>query len=104
MFSVAHGLQAIDMVCLNFTQSEIVTKEAQEGAQMGYTGKQAIHPNQIQPIYAAFRPPEASIEFARRIIEENEKHQQQGAGAFSLDGKMIDMPMVKWAHNILSRI
>ena len=68
---------------------------------MGFTGKQAIHPNQIDPIIAAFSPSAEQIEYARRIVDGFEAHSLQGKGAFSLDNKMIDMPVVKWAQNIL---
>jgi citrate lyase subunit beta-like protein len=43
------------------------------------------------------------VDLAQRIVEGHEKHQAEGKGAFSLDGKMIDAPMVKWAHKILRR-
>jgi len=99
--AVAFDLQAIDMVCLDFKNNEVLTKETTEGRQMGFTGKQAIHPNQIEPIYAAFRPSEKEIDLAKKIIEGNEKNQAEGKGAFSIDGKMIDMPMVKWALKII---
>jgi citrate lyase subunit beta-like protein len=63
----------------------------------------AIHPNQIEPIIAAFRPSEKELQLAKRIVEENEKNQAQGIGAWSIDGKMIDLPMVKWALNVIQR-
>ena len=46
------------MVCVDFKDAAKLAAEAQQGAQMGFTGKQAIHPSQVEPIYAAFRPPE----------------------------------------------
>ncbi len=61
---------------------------------MGYDGKQAIHPNQVSVIYECFRPPEESIAFAKKIVEANKLNQLDGKGAFEVDGKMIDMPMV----------
>jgi len=100
--AVAFGLQAIDMVCLNYNDPAILFKEATEGRQMGYIGKQAIHPNQIEPIYKAFHPTEEQISFAKKVIEGNEKHQSEGKGAFTIDGKMIDLPVVKWAYNVLA--
>jgi citrate lyase subunit beta-like protein len=54
----------------------------------------AIHPNQIEVIYKAFQPPEEKYKLAQHIIEGNELHQSKGVGAFEIDGKMIDMPMV----------
>ncbi|KYQ91177.1 citrate lyase subunit beta-like protein [Tieghemostelium lacteum] len=100
--SIAYGLQAIDMVCINYKDQEALKKETREGIQMGFHGKQAIHPNQIDIIRDSFRPSKEKFEFASKIIEQNDIHQALGKGAFEVDGKMIDMPMVKWAKNILS--
>ncbi|KAM9967605.1 hypothetical protein ACTFIW_001689 [Dictyostelium discoideum] len=100
--AVANGLQAIDMVCINYKNSEVLKKETHEGVQLGFHGKQAIHPNQIDIINESFRPSLEKFNFATKIVEQNEIHQSQGKGAFEIDGKMIDMPMVKWARNILS--
>lgn len=70
---------------------------------MGFTGKQAIHPNQIEPIYETFMPSKEKLEFAQTILRENEKFQKEGKGAFTVNDKMIDMPMVKWAQVIVDR-
>jgi len=100
--AIANGIQAIDMVCIDFKNPDTLTKETKEGIQLGFHGKQAIHPNQIDIICDSFRPSKEKFEFASKIVEQNEHHQSIGKGAFELDGKMIDMPMVKWARNILS--
>ncbi|KAF2068844.1 hypothetical protein CYY_009831 [Polysphondylium violaceum] len=100
--AIANGLQAIDMVCIDFKNHETLQKETREGIQLGFHGKQAIHPNQIDIICDSFRPSKEKFEFASKIVEQNDHHQSIGKGAFEVDGKMIDMPMVKWARNILS--
>jgi len=99
----AFGLQAIDMVTIDFQNLETVRREAAFGAQLGYTGKQVIHPAQVGPVQEAFTPDDKSIEKARRLVEAFEAHQKEGQGAFALDGKMIDMPLVKAAQNMLER-
>mgnify|MGYP001028191712 CR=1 FL=1 len=71
-----------------------------QGFNLGYDGKQAIHPNQVSVIYECFRPPEESITFAKKIVEANKLNQLDGKGAFEVDGKMIDMPMVSFEHLI----
>jgi citrate lyase subunit beta-like protein len=101
--AVACGLQSIDMVCLDFKNNDVLFKETVEGRQMGYTGKQAIHPNQIDTIYNAFLPSNQELTLAKRITEEWEKYKVEGKGAFSIDGKMMDLPMVKWAQRIMLR-
>jgi len=99
----AYGLQAIDMVTIDFRDIEKVRREAEYGARLGYTGKQIIHPNQVAPVQEAFTPDGESIAHARRLVEAFEEHQKKGTGAFALDGKMIDMPLVKAAQNVLAR-
>jgi len=102
-YAVAYDLHAIDMVCIHYKDPQFLQQEAKEACEMGFHGKQAIHPSQIPLIYEAFKPNEKTLSFAKRVIEGNQHNQQQGKGAFELDGKMIDMPVVKWAHNILRR-
>eukprot|EP01128_Nolandella_sp_AFSM9_P006075 TRINITY_DN3059_c0_g1_i1.p2 TRINITY_DN3059_c0_g1~~TRINITY_DN3059_c0_g1_i1.p2 ORF type:complete len:343 (-),score=90.75 TRINITY_DN3059_c0_g1_i1:58-1086(-) len=94
---------AIDMVCINYKNEPLLQRECVDGVNLGYTGKQAIHPNQIETIAASFRPTEDQVEFARRVLAENDLHQDEGKGAFEVDGKMIDMPMVLQAQRIVSR-
>ncbi|CAJ0763081.1 13951_t:CDS:10, partial [Entrophospora sp. SA101] len=97
----AYGLQAIDMVCLDFRNNEILMKECREGREMGFVGKQAIHPNQIDIIQKTFLPDEKGI--AARIIHEYGIYSKKGIGAFDLDGKVIDLPVVKWAERLITR-
>ena len=99
----AYGLQAIDMVTIDFHDIENIRREADFGAQLGYTGKQIIHPNQVAPVQEAFTPDEQAIAQALRLVEAFEEHQARGAGAFALDGKMIDMPLLKAAQQVLER-
>ena len=101
--AAAFGLQAIDMVTINFQDLETLRREAAFGAHLGYTGKQVIHPAQVGPVQEAFTPNDESIENARRLLEAFGAHQKDGKGAFALDGKMIDMPLVKTAQGVLER-
>jgi len=99
----AYALQAIDMVTVDFQDLEALQREARFGAQLGYAGKQVIHPNQVASVQAAFTPDEAAIASARRLVEAFAAHQAKGTGAFALDGRMIDLPLVKAAQNVLAR-
>ena len=103
MHAKASGLQAIDIVSIDFQDLRTLRDEAAFGAKMGYTGKQVIHPAQVGPVQEEFTPNDESIEKARRITEGFEAHQKEGKGAFALDGKMIDMPLVKAAQNVLDQ-
>jgi citrate lyase beta subunit len=101
--AAAFGLQAIDMVFVDYNDTEGLLRESREGARLGYSGKQIIHPNQIAPVHAAFTPDEAAIAQARRVVEAYEQNQASGFGAFALDGKMVDMPVVKAAQHVLAK-
>ena len=70
---------------------------------MGFAGKQIIHPNQVEPVQQAFTPDDESIARALHILEAYASHQEAGLGAFALDGKMIDAPIVKAAERVIAR-
>lgn len=101
--AAAFGLQALDIVAIDFKDLDAVRLEAEYGARLGFTGKQIIHPAQVEPVQAAFTPSAEAIVQARRIVEGFEASQKEGKGAFALDGKMIDMPLVKNARKVLDR-
>jgi citrate lyase beta subunit len=98
-----YGLQAIDIVTIDFKNPDVVRAEAEFGAKMGFSGKQIIHPAQVEPVQTAFTPSDEAIAHAKRIVETFEASQQAGAGAYALDGKMIDMPLLKNAQKVLDR-
>jgi len=99
----AHELQAIDMVYIDFRDVEGLRSEAEQGARLGFSGKQIIHPNQVEAVQAAFTPSEEAIEYAQRVVRVFSASQKEGKGAFALDGKMIDMPLLKNAQKVLDR-
>ncbi len=101
--AAAYGVQAIDMVFVDYGDTEGLRRESQQGARLGYVGKQLIHPNQIQPVHEVFTPDEAAIAQAQRIVEAHRQHQATGVGAFALDGKMVDRPVVKAAEQVLAK-
>ncbi|RKP22207.1 Pyruvate/Phosphoenolpyruvate kinase-like domain-containing protein, partial [Syncephalis pseudoplumigaleata] len=106
----AYGLQSIDLasrdhsfVCMDYQDDEILRHECQEGREMGFTGKQAIHPRQIVTIQEMFRPSEEDLIRAVKIVKGYVEHAQRGLGAFGLEGKVIDLPVVKWAERLIAR-
>jgi citrate lyase beta subunit len=99
----ANDLQAIDMVYIDFRDLEGLRLEAEQGAGFGFSGKQIIHPNQVVPVQEAFTPSDEAIEYAKRVVESFEASQKEGKGAYALDGKMIDMPLLKNAQKVLDR-
>ncbi len=101
--AAAHNLQAIDMVYIDFKDVAGLRREAEQGARMGFAGKQIIHPNQVAPVQEAFTPSDEAISYALRVQKAFEEHQQAGRGAFALDGKMIDAPILRAAQRVLER-
>ena len=99
----AHELQAIDMVYIDFHDVEGLRTEAEQGARLGFSGKQIIHPNQVEVVQVAFTPSDEAIEYAQRVVRAFSASQKEGKGAFALDGKMIDMPLLKNAQKVLDR-
>jgi citrate lyase beta subunit len=99
----ANDLQAIDIVTIDYKDIDALRVESEFGAQLGYSGKQIIHPAQVEPVQTAFTPNDEAIAYAKRIVETFETRQKEGKGAYSLDGKMIDMPLLKSAQKVLER-
>ena len=101
--AAAFGLQAIDIVTIDFKDIDSLRAESEYGAQLGFTGKQIIHPAQVEPVQTAFTPDDAAIAHAQEIVKTFQASQARGAGAYALDGKMIDMPLLKNAQKVLER-
>ncbi|XP_068679195.1 citramalyl-CoA lyase, mitochondrial-like isoform X4 [Montipora capricornis] len=97
----AFGLQAIDMVYINFKDPEGLKAQAEEGAKFGYTGKQIIHPGQIDIVNDAFSPSEEKLKWASDLVNAFQLHEKEGKGAIDFHGYMIDMPTVQQARNVL---
>ncbi len=97
----AAGLQAFDTVWTAVNDVEGLLNEARTAVQMGFTGKAAIHPSQIETIHEAFRPNILEFKRALRIVRAAEEAQKQGRGVISVDGRMVDMPIVKRAFHLI---
>jgi citrate lyase subunit beta / citryl-CoA lyase len=96
--AVAAGVQPLDTVFTDFRDSEGLRAESRAAARGGFTGKIAIHPDQVPVINQAFTPTPEDIAYAQRVIEAF----AAGAGTVALDGKMLDMPHLKQAQRILA--
>lgn len=97
----AAGLDAIDTVFVNFRDLSGLAAECRAAARDGFTGKLAIHPDQVEPINRAFTPATAAVEKARRIVEAFAAAGE--VGVIGLDGEMHDRPHLVRAERILAR-
>jgi len=96
--AVAAEVQPIDTVSVNFKDADALKEESEIARRAGFTGKIAIHPDQVNVINAAFTPSPEDVTYANRVIEAF----ASGAGTVALDGKMLDMPHLKQARRILA--
>ncbi|CAB9504605.1 lyase subunit beta-like protein, mitochondrial [Seminavis robusta] len=99
----AYGLQAIDMVHIDFRNMEALQEECTRGVEMGFTGKQAIHPAQLDTIHQTFCPSAKDLEFAQACVTQYESTTAAGKGAVEVHGIVVDAPVYKWALKIVRR-
>ena len=102
--AAAFGLQAIDTPYLSLKDEAGLLAEAQQARELGYSGKMAIHPAQLNPLHRVFSPTPDEIAAAQRLVMAYQEHLAQGGGVFALDGKMIDRPLVRRAETILEKV
>lgn len=103
LHAAANDLQAIDIVFVDFKDAVNLKIESLLGTQLGFHGKQIIHPNQIAVVNEAFTPTAAEIDYAQRLLAAFDAAEAEGAGAIDFEGKMIDMPLVKAARQVIER-
>lgn len=93
------GVAVLDVPFLNIKDSDGLAREAAAVRRLGFTGKMAIHPAQVAAIIASFSPSAEEIERARRIMTASQAAQ---GGVATVDGRMIDAPVVAAAQHILA--
>jgi citrate lyase beta subunit len=99
----AAGLDAVDAVYLNIRDHEGVRAEAVQAAGLGFAGKQVIHPGQIPLVHAAFTPSPERVRRAERILEAWEIARSEGKGVATLDGELLEPPVIAMETLILER-
>lgn len=98
--AAAAEVAAIDTVYTDFRDLDGLRAYALAARRDGFSGMLAIHPAQVEVINAAFRPDDAEVERARRIVELFEENPD--TGAIGLDGKMLDRPHLVQARKVLA--
>ena len=98
----AAGIAALDSPYVAFRNPEGLLQDAGVARQLGYTGKFAIHPSQIETINKAFSPLDEDVAYARQVVAAWNEAESAGRGSLALDGKMVDVPVVKRAQNLLA--
>ena len=99
----AYGLRPIDGPYGNFKDLDGLENAAKRASALGYEGKWAIHPSQIDLVNSVFSPSSAEVDKAKRILVALEEAAESGKGAASLDGKMIDAVSARMAENLVKK-
>jgi malyl-CoA/(S)-citramalyl-CoA lyase len=99
----AYGLRPIDGPFGDFGDPDGYIAAAKRAAVLGYEGKWAIHPSQIELANQVFTPSEAEVTKARRILEAMKQAAKEGKGAVSLDGRLIDIASIRMAEALIEK-
>lgn len=99
----AYGLRPIDGPFGDFGDPEGYLAAAGRAAVLGYEGKWAIHPSQIELANQVYTPTEAEVTKARRIKEAMAQAAKEGKGAVSLDGRLIDIASIRMVEALLKK-
>ena len=99
----ANQIDAIDTPFIQTQNEEGLQKDALFAKSLGMNAKSCIHPNQIDIINSVFTPSEKEIEYAKKIMQAVSENKDNQKGAFSVDGKMIDKPIIERAQRLLKK-
>ncbi len=99
----AAGIDAIDTLYTDFEDTDGLRSDTEHGIEMGYDGKMAIHPRQVTVVNYAFTPSDERIAWAERVLAAQDEADAAGEGVFTVDGEMIDAPLVTQAERIIDR-
>lgn len=92
---------AIESIFANFQDTAGFLNNAKRAFEMGFVAQLCIHPNQVALANLAYQPSDEHIAFANLVLD---KHTKTGDIAFAINGIMVDLPVIDWAKNLLSRI
>ena len=98
----AYGLRPVDGPFGDFNDPEGFQLAARRAAALGYDGKWAIHPSQLDLANDVFSPPATEVDRAKRILLALEEAAAEGRGAAQLDGRMIDAASARMAENVVA--
>jgi len=97
----AAGVQASDTVFSDLEDEEGLAEEAALARELGFDGKGAINPRQLPAIHAAFTPTDEELDHAKAVVQAADEAEAQGLGAVSLNGRMIDRPVLERAQRLM---
>jgi len=89
---------------IDLQDREALEADIRRAKQLGFQGKQCIHPNQVEPCNKAFSPTSEEIERARKVIDAFEAAEAAGSASIQLEGKFIDYPVVERARRVVKMV
>ena len=98
----AAGVDVYDTPFTDVNDDEGIVRDAQFARSMGFTGKACISPRHVRAVNEAFSPTQKEIDYAYEVLEASRQAKEQGRGAISLHGKMIDKPIVLRAEQTIA--
>ena len=101
MAAKAAHIEAMDTVFVDVDDEDGLRAATQRAKEIGFTGKAAINPRQIEVINEVFTPTEQEIAKAIDVVSAFNRHKAAGVGVFALHGKMVDAPVVARALHVL---
>lgn len=99
--AAAAGIQSLDTPFTDANDEAGLYQDTLTAKELGFRGKLAINPRQIDVIHGVFNPTPATIEWAEEVVQAIRKAESEGSGVASLHGKMVDAPIVARAEHIL---
>jgi citrate lyase subunit beta/citryl-CoA lyase len=99
----AAGIDAFDVVWSDVNNEAGFLREVELISKMGFNGKSLINPRQIELLHNAYAPTQDEVDYARRVIAAADEGERNGLGVVSLNGKMIDAPIINHAQVVLER-
>lgn len=99
----ADGVAPIDTVCLDVRDEQAFRRDAELGLRLGFEGKLCIHPLQVGIANEVHTPTKEQVAYAQRVLDASEQAQSEGKGVFTVDGKMVDAPLVAAQARVLAR-
>ncbi|MFT4125687.1 MAG: CoA ester lyase [Gordonia sp. (in: high G+C Gram-positive bacteria)] len=98
--AAAYGKFAVDSVHLDFRDVDGLAAEVRDAVALGYAATACIHPSQVPVIRAGYRPGDDEIAWAQQVLDGAAAHR---GGVFSIDGHMVDGPVLRQAEAVLAR-
>ena len=99
----AYKIDAIDTPFTDTVDMDGLVKDVNYVKSLGMNAKSAIHPNQIEAINTAFTPTKSEIDYAKRVLLARDEAFSKSLGVFSLDGKMVDAPVIARAETVIKK-